>query len=180
MSKIGRKPIQLEKDIKVEIKSPVISIEGLKGKLEYRIPDGISIRKDNGQLIVERTAETKQLRSFHGLVRALVSNMVEGTGKGFTKELEIVGVGYKAQIKGDTLVLNVGFSHLVEIPIWKTLKVSCPALTRIVISGIDKQKVGEFSARIRRIMPPEPYKGKGIRYAGEQVRKKLGKAMTKG
>ncbi|MFC1599221.1 50S ribosomal protein L6 [Candidatus Omnitrophota bacterium] len=180
MSKIGRRPIALPKEVKLEVKDGVVLAEGSRGKLSMQIPQGITVEKQEGMILVKREFDNKKSRSFHGLVRALVANMVEGVSKGFMKELEIKGVGYKSQVKGDTLVLQLGFSHPVEMAISSDLKVTCPAQTRIVVEGIDRQKVGEFAAKVRRIMPPEPYKGKGIRYKDEQLRKKLGKAMAKG
>ncbi len=180
MSKIGRKPIDLPSEVKIQVKDGLVTVEGPKGKLEYTLPSGITLREEKAKIFIERKVDTKQLRAFHGLVRALISNMVEGVSKGFKKELEIVGVGYKAELKKGVLFLELGFSHPIEKPIPEGLKVSIPSSTRIVIEGIEKQKVGEFSAQIRKIMPPEPYKGKGVRYVGEQVRKKLGKAMAKG
>ena len=154
-------------------------VEGSNQKLELAIPAGIKIEIAENTLLVTRDNDSKQLRSLHGTIRVLIGNMVEGVTKGFKKELEIIGVGYKAQMKGQKVSLNVGFSHLVEIDVPSELKVSTPAATRIAIEGADKQKVGEFAAKIRRIRPPEPYKGKGIRYFKEEVRKKLGKALAK-
>lgn len=179
MSKIGKMPIDLPKEVKLEIKGKSIFIEGPKGKLSFDLPNDIVAEQKDQMILIKRQLDTKKTRALHGLARALVANMVKGVTKGFSKELEIVGVGYKSQVKGSILALQVGFSHPVEIPIAKDLKVTCPTPTRIVIEGIDKQKVGELAAVTRRVMPPEPYKGKGIRYKGEQVRKKLGKAMAK-
>jgi large subunit ribosomal protein L6 len=179
MSKIGKRPIALPKEVKFNAQGSSVSVEGPKGKFQYTLPMGIGAEVKDENILVTRGADNKQMRSFHGLARALIANMVKGVSKGFSKELEIVGVGYKAQVKGSSLVLQLGFSHPVEVAIWKELKVSVPSANRIVVEGCDKQKVGEFVAEIRQIMPPEPYKGKGIRYKGEQVRKKLGKAMAK-
>lgn len=179
MSRIGRKPIELPSQVKVSVQAERIKVEGPKGKLEYSLPSGISVEVKERQIVVKKLEERKELNSFMGLARALINNMVEGVSKGFKKELEIVGVGYKAQMRADKLVLQIGFSHPVEISPPPDLKVSVPQPTRIVVEGIDKQKVGEFSAQLRRIMPPEPYKGKGIRYSGELIRKKLGKAMAR-
>ncbi|MFC1514534.1 50S ribosomal protein L6 [Candidatus Omnitrophota bacterium] len=180
MSKIGRRPIEVPKEVKVQIKGSSVSVEGPKGTFQWALPLGISLEQKEQTLQVERSHDTKQLRAFHGLARALIANMVQGSSKGFVKELEIVGVGYKAQLKGTTLVMSLGFSHPVIVPIWNDLKVTLPSPTKITVEGCDKQRVGQFTANIRAFMPPEPYKGKGIRYAGEQVRKKLGKAMAKG
>lgn len=179
MSRIGKMPIAVDKSLKVNIDKHIITIEGSKGKLEYHLPWGIEAEFKDGQIIIRRKGDSGNLKAFHGLARALVNNMVEGLTKGFKKELEIVGVGYKAQLKGKKLVLNIGFSHPVEIDIPEGIKVSLPAATRIVVEGADKAFVGKFAAEIRKIYPPEPYKGKGIRYVGEVVRRKLGKAMAK-
>jgi len=179
MSRIGKQPVVLPKDVKVKIEGGVCLVEGPKHKLKLAIPQGITVEINEGSLLVKRENDTKRLKSLHGTIRVLFSNMVKGVTEGFKKELNIVGVGYKAQMKGKNLLLNIGFSHPVEMCAPEGIKVSTPSLIRIVVEGIDKQKVGEFSARIRRIYPPEPYKGKGIRYAGEEVRKKLGKALAK-
>jgi len=167
------------KGVKVKLEKSLCLVEGSKGKLELAIPTGIAVEIGEADLAVKRENDSKELRSLHGTIRVLINNMVKGVTEGFKKDLEIIGVGYKAQIKGKDLVLNVGFSHLVEMPVPEGLNVSVPAPTKITVEGIDKQKVGEFAANIRRVYPPEPYKGKGIRYAGEEVRKKLGKALAK-
>ena len=169
----------LPRGVKGKMEGSLLVVAGSNQKLELAIPAGIKIEITENTLLVTRDNDSKQLRSLHGTIRVLVGNMVEGVTKGFKKELEIIGVGYKVQMKGGKISLNVGFSHLVEIDVPPELKVSTPAATRITIEGSDKQKVGEFAARIRRIRPPEPYKGKGIRYLKEEVRKKLGKALAK-
>lgn len=179
MSRVGKQPLALPKDVKVTIEGNLCLVEGKGEKLELAIPTGIKVEVKDSTLLVTRDNDTKRSKSLHGTMRVLIGNMVKGITEGFKKELEIIGVGYKAQMKENKLVLNVGFSHLVETDVPEGLKVSTPAATRIEISGIDKQKVGEFAAIIRRIYPPEPYKGKGIRYKGEEVRKKLGKALAK-
>ncbi|MBU1122900.1 MAG: 50S ribosomal protein L6 [Candidatus Omnitrophota bacterium] len=179
MSRIGKQPVNLPKDVKAKQEGSALLIEGKKGKLSLDVPYGIEVGVDSDKVIVKRNNDSKKLRSLHGTIRALISNIVIGVTEGFKKELEIVGVGYKAAMKGNKLVLNMGFSHLVEFDVASDLKVSVPVATRIVVEGIDKQKVGEFSAKVRRIYPPEPYKGKGIRYSGEEVRKKVGKALAK-
>jgi len=179
MSRIGKQTLELPKDVKVKLEGNLCFVEGKGGKIDLNIPEGIKVEIKDNILMVMRGNDSKQLRSLHGTIRVLIGNMVKGVTEGFKKELEIIGVGYKAQMKGNKLVLNIGFSHPVEVDVPEGLKVSIPAATRIEISGIDKQKVGEFAARIRRIYPPEPYKGKGIRYRGEEVRKKLGKALAK-
>ncbi|MCK4520009.1 MAG: 50S ribosomal protein L6 [Candidatus Omnitrophica bacterium] len=179
MSRVGKQLLVLPKEIKVKIEKGLCSVEGSNQKLELVIPAGIKVAITDNTLTVARENDSKQLRSLHGTIRVLIGNMVEGIAKGFKKELEIIGVGYKAQMKEKKISLNVGFSHLVELDVPSGLKISIPAATRIVIEGSDKQKVGEFAAKIRRIRPPEPYKGKGIRYLNEEVRKKLGKALAK-
>ena len=179
MSKIGKKPIELPKEVKLEIKGTSVLVDGPKGKLSLTLPADITLEQKDQTILIKRRFDSKKLRSLHGLIRALVANMVEGVSKGFSKELEIVGVGYKAQVKNNILDLHLGFSHPLGIPVDKDLKVTCPSPNRIIIEGVDKQKVGQLAATVRKIMPPEPYKGKGIRYKGEQVRKKVGKAMAK-
>jgi len=179
MSRIGKEPIELPKEVKVTTEGRICQVQGSKGKLSLTIPEGITAQIEEGSVLIKRGDDTKQLKSLHGTIRVLVFNMVKGVTEGFKKELEIVGVGYKAQIKGKSLVLNIGFSHLVDMFIPEGLKVTTPSATRVLIEGIDKQKVGEFAAQVRRIYPPEPYKGKGIKYLGEEIRKKLGKALAK-
>jgi len=180
MSRIGKNPIQVPSGVKVNIAKPRVDIEGPKGKLSFEIPQAIDAAVKENVITVTRTGDTGEIKALHGLVRALLQNMIIGVTQGYKKELEIIGVGYKATMKSkDVLNLQIGFSHPVEMPVWKGLTVATPAPTRITIEGIDKQQVGEYAARIRRVAPPEPYQGKGIRYAGEQVRKKLGKAMSK-
>jgi len=179
MSRIGKEPIELPKGVTVKLENSLCLVQGSKHKLELNLPEGIHLELSENQVLVKRDNDTKQLKSLHGTIRVLINNMVKGVSEGFKKELEIIGVGYKAQMKGKSLALNIGFSHPVEIPIPDDLKVSTPNQNRILVEGIDKQRVGEFTATIRRIYPPEPYKGKGIRYLGEEVRKKLGKALAK-
>jgi len=179
MSRVGKQVLVLPKGVKVKMEGSLLVAAGSSQKLELAIPAGIKIEITENTLLVTRDDDSKQLKSLHGTIRVLAGNMVEGVTKGFKKELEIIGVGYKAQMKGGKISLNVGFSHLVEIDVPPELKVSTPAATRIAIEGADKQKVGEFAARIRKVRPPEPYKGKGIRYLKEEVRKKLGKALAK-
>ena len=179
MSRIGKEPVKIPKEVKVTIQRDSVLVESSKHKLELAIPQGINLAMSEENLLVKRENDQKRLKSLHGTIRVLINNMVKGVTVGFKKELEIVGVGYKSQMKGKGLTLNIGFSHPVELDVPEDLKVSTPAPTRIIVEGIDKQKVGEFASKIRRIYPPEPYKGKGIRYAGEEVRKKLGKALAK-
>jgi large subunit ribosomal protein L6 len=175
MSRIGKAPIQLPQGVEVTIDGDVVRVKGPKGELEQRLRPEAEVRVEDGQMVVTRKAESKQHRAFHGLTRALLANMVEGVSTGFRKGLEIVGVGYRAEKKGDTLVLTVGYSHEVRYPEPEGITISTPAPTQIVVEGIDKQKVGQVAAELRSVRPPEPYKGKGIRYQGEQVRRKAGK-----
>ncbi len=179
MSRIGKNPVAIPKNVNIKFEGGICRVEASNNKLELPIPLGIKIEIKDTEILVTRENESKKVKSLHGTIRVLISNMVKGVSEGFKKELEINGVGYKAQMKGKSLVLNIGFSHPVDIPVPEGLKVSTPSATRVTIEGIDKQRVGEFAAKIRRIYPPEPYKGKGIRYLGEEVRKKLGKALAK-
>jgi len=178
MSRIGKKPIVIPKDVKIEVKDNLISVEGPKGKLMRSISDRINLEIKDGQIFLRRSMDTKIDRSLHGLYRALIFNMIKGVTEGYRKELEIIGVGFKAQLSGNSLNMQLGFSHPVNFPVPEGIKVETPKPTQIIISGIDKEKVGEVAAQIRSIYPPEPYKGKGIRYAGERVKKKIGKAQA--
>ncbi|MFA5272096.1 MAG: 50S ribosomal protein L6 [Candidatus Omnitrophota bacterium] len=179
MSRIGKQPVVLPKGVKAVLAGDVLLIEGAKGKLNLNIPQSISVEVSADKVIVKRNSEEKNIRSCHGTIRALINNMVKGVVDGYKKELDVVGTGYKATMKGTTLNLAMGFSHPVNIVISTDLKVTVPNPNRIIIEGIDKQKVGEFAANLHKIYPPEPYKGKGIRYVGEEVKKKLGKALAK-
>ncbi|MEI8350351.1 MAG: 50S ribosomal protein L6 [Candidatus Omnitrophota bacterium] len=179
MSRIGKQPVILPKGVNASVASGSVLIEGPKGKLSLPFPQYVSVETSTDKVIVKRVNDDKLAKSVHGTIRALINNMVKGVTEGYKKELDIVGTGYKAQAKGSTLSLIMGFSHPVDIIISKDLKVSTPHPNRVVVEGIDKQKVGEFAANLRKIYPPEPYKGKGIRYVGEEVKKKLGKALAK-
>ncbi|MCM8783511.1 MAG: 50S ribosomal protein L6 [Candidatus Omnitrophica bacterium] len=178
MSKLGKRPILIPNDIKVSLKEGAVEIEGSKGKKSYILPPGIKAVLKESKLFITRLGDDKEYRAFHGLARAELANIIKGIREGFIKELEIVGVGYRAQVAGKNLVLNLGFSHPVNFPIPEGIVVETPKPTQIIIKGIDKQKVGEVAAEIRAVLKPEPYKGKGIRYAGEYVRKKAGKAVA--
>jgi large subunit ribosomal protein L6 len=175
MSRIGKAPIPLPQGVEVKVDGDEVRVKGPKGELTQRIRPEAAVKIEDGQLVVTRQSDSKQHRAFHGLTRALVANMVEGVSTGFQKSLEIVGVGYRAEKRGDGVVLNVGYSHEVKYPEPEGITITTPAPTRIVIEGIDKQKVGQVAAELRSVRPPEPYKGKGIRYQGEQVRRKAGK-----
>ncbi|MCM8787590.1 MAG: 50S ribosomal protein L6 [Candidatus Omnitrophica bacterium] len=179
MSRVGKQPVLLSKEVKASISDGVVIIEGPKGKLTCKIPLGINVKIETDKIIVTRDTDTKQARSLHGTIRALLANMVKGVTQLYKKELDIVGVGFKGQVKGKQLILTLGFSHPAVIDIPQTLMVSMPNPNRIIIEGIDLQLVNSFAANIRRIYRPEPYKGKGIRYVGEEIRKKLGKALAK-
>ena len=178
MSRIGKKPIQIPSSTKVEVKDGVISVEGPKGKLSLNFSSRISLEIKDNQIVLARQSDTKLDKSLHGLYRALIFNMIKGVTEGYTKELEIIGVGFKAQATGNKLNMQLGFSHPVNFAIPQDIKIETPKPTQIVIKGIDKEKVGEIASEIRAIYPPEPYKGKGIRYAGEYVKKKVGKSQA--
>jgi len=178
MSRIGKKPIAIPQGVKAQVKDGVIFVEGPKGKLSRRLSERVSIELKDSQLFVKRAGDTKLDRSQHGLYRVLISNMIKGVTEGYSKQLEIIGVGFKAQIQGNNLNMNLGFSHPVNFPAPEGIKLETPKPTQIVVSGIDKEKVGETAMEIRMICPPEPYKGKGIRFAGEYVKKKIGKAQA--
>ena len=179
MSRIGRKPIAVPNGVKVNVSGQTINVEGPKGKLSLEFSPRIEIEVANNEVVVKRHTDIKSDKALHGLYRSLIANMIEGVANGFKKGLEMIGVGYKAQIKGENLVLDVGFSHQVIFPIPHDLSIQVPKPTQIVIEGIDKQRVGQVAAEIRKIRKPEPYKGKGIRYVGERVRRKAGKAVGK-
>lgn len=181
MSRIGKAPVQIPKGVKAAVEAGAFKVEGPLGKLEQRLHPavGIAIDQATGVLTVSRVDDTRVARSVHGLTRALVANMVEGVTKGYEKKLEIVGVGYIAAIQKNVLQLRVGFANELQVPIPAGLNVTCPDQTHVVIKGIDKQLVGQFAAEVRSLRKPEPYKGKGIRYENEQVRRKAGKAVTK-
>ena len=179
MSRIGRAPINIPAGVKVKIEGQNLHVEGGKGKLSIIVPETLTVIQDQQQLKVAiKDANDLTLKAMHGLYRALINNMVQGVVAGFSKELEIVGVGYRAQLQGKQLSLSVGFSHPVVVDIPQGITVEIPKPTQVVIKGFDKQLVGQFAANLRRIAPPEPYKGKGIKYAGEVIRRKAGKAAT--
>ncbi|MGD9559983.1 MAG: 50S ribosomal protein L6 [Oscillospiraceae bacterium] len=176
MSRIGRKPIVIPAGVEVKIDGNHVAVKGPKGTLDSTIHPMIAVEQKDGEVVVTRPNDGKEARSLHGLSRTLVANMVEGVTEGFKKELEIVGIGYRAQKQGSTLVMNLGYSHQVMMDDRDGVSTEVPGPTKIVVNGIDKQKVGQFAAEIREKRPPEPYKGKGIRYAGEYVPHKEGKA----
>ena len=175
MSRIGKKPIVDPDGVTVDVKPGMVSVKGPKGELSQVVSPDMKVTQSDGTLTVERPTERGPDRALHGLTRSLIANMVEGVTKGFEKRLEIHGVGYRAALRGTALELSVGYSHPVPIEAPAGITFEVPAPTQIVIRGADKQQVGQVSADIRRVRPPEPYKGKGIRYQGEYVRRKVGK-----
>jgi large subunit ribosomal protein L6 len=175
MSRIGNKPIEIPEGVSVEIGDGEVTVKGPKGELHQTLSPAMRIERTNGTLSVERPTDRGEHRSLHGLTRSLIANMVEGVTDGFEKRLQIQGVGYRARLQGKALELAVGYSHPVSIPAPEGIEFEVPQPTEVVVRGIDKQLVGELAARIRKQRPPEPYKGKGIRYAGEYVRRKVGK-----
>ena len=181
MSRIGKKPVKVPAGVKVAVKDQTITVEGKLGKLEWTFREEVQVTVDDPtkEIRINSGAETRLAKALWGLSRAIISNMVKGVSEGYEKKLEIVGVGYLAALLGKTLQLRVGFANEVQKPIPEGLTVTCPDQTHIIIKGIDKQKVGQFAAEVRAVRKPEPYKGKGIRYDGEVVRRKAGKAMTK-
>jgi len=177
MSRIGKAPITVPSTVTVEIKDEQVTVKGPQGTLERSLPEAITVRQDGDTLLVERPSDERMHRALHGLTRTLVANMVTGVTDGFTKELEIVGVGYRAQAKGPgSIELALGFSHPVFFDAPEGVTFEVPSPTKIIVKGSDKEKVGQVAANIRKIRKPEPYKGKGVRYAGERVTRKAGKA----
>jgi large subunit ribosomal protein L6 len=176
MSRIGKKPIPIPAGVTVTVEAGnVVRVKNNKGELTERIPASIEVVVEDGSVIVKRSSDEKEQRAMHGLSRAIIANMVHGVTQGFSKSLEVVGVGYRVQKSGNKIVLNVGFSHPVEVPEENGIKLDVEGTNIIKVSGISKQAVGQVAADIRGIRPPEPYKGKGIRYVGEEVLRKVGK-----
>jgi large subunit ribosomal protein L6 len=175
MSRIGKLPVEVPKGVEVNLAAGTLTVKGPKGSLSLQHHPEMNVVVDGAEVRVERPSDQKTHRALHGLTRALVANMMKGVTQGFTKTLEIQGVGYKAEQRGQTVLITVGFSHTVEYTAMEGVTLQCPNATTIVVSGADKQKVGQTAAEIRAVRPPEPYKGKGIRYQGEQVRRKAGK-----
>jgi large subunit ribosomal protein L6 len=180
MSRVGKVPISLPEGVSASVDGSVITVKGPRGELHREIGGGITARVEDGALRLDRPDDEARSKALHGLYRSLAVGMVEGVSKGFEKRLEVVGVSYQAAVEGQRLRLQVGFSHPVYLDIPKGLHVECPSATLIVIQGCDKQMVGEFAARARRARPPEPYKGKGVRYLGEQIVQKAGKSFVGG
>lgn len=179
MARKGKLPIPLPKGVEVKVSATEVFVKGPKGTLHQKLVPGIDVKIENDQILVQKTNEDADVDHFHGLYRTLISNMIEGTTKGFERQLEMIGVGYRAAVQGDLLDLQLGFSHPTKLAIPKGLTVKVDKNTLITISGFDKHLVGQFAAIIRSKRPPEPYQGKGIRYSGEYVRKKAGKAAAK-
>jgi len=179
MSRLGKKPVPIAAGVKVTVADHVVHFEGPKGKLQQRIPDGIEVRIDEAarQIVVTRRDDEKQTRALHGLTRAMLANHIVGVSQGYRKSLEIQGVGYRAELQGRKLLLNVGFANTIALDVPSNLQVTVDG-QKIHVSGCDKQAVGDFAARVRRVRKPEPYKGKGIRYEGEFIKIKPGKAAT--
>jgi len=175
MSRIGKQPIAVPDGVEITIEPDLVKVKGPKGELEERVSRQIAVEQDDGEVRVSRSTNRGEHRALHGLTRSLIANMVEGVTNGFEKRLEIQGVGYRAQLQGDKLVLALGYSHPVELNAPAGIDFEVPQPTRIVVRGISKQAVGEVAAIIRKQRPPEPYKGKGIRYEGEHVARKVGK-----
>lgn len=180
MSRVGRKVITVPSSVKVHVTDTALEVQGPKGKLTTPVPPGIRFALDGQQLSCQRTGDERQQRAFHGLARALAQNAIRGVTEGFTKDLDIVGVGYRAQVEGRKVVFALGFSHPVEFAIPEGIQIAVDKQTRVSVSGIDRQKVGQVAAEIRQLRRPDPYKQKGIRYVGEVLKKKAGKAGATG
>ena len=179
MSRIGKKPIPVPKNVTATIDGQTVKVKGPKGELERRLHPSMAITMEDGNITVARPSDEPGHRALHGLTRTLVANMVDGVTKGYSKQLEIIGVGYKAEARPYGLQLALGFSHPVEYRAPKGIKLTAPQPTQVIIEGADKELVGQVAAELRSLRPPEPYKGKGIKYQGEQVRRKAGKAGAK-
>jgi large subunit ribosomal protein L6 len=179
MSRIGRKPVPVPNGVTVTVNGPAITVKGPKGELSRKLHPDMQVKVENGNVTVDRPSDEERHRALHGLTRSLIANMVEGVTQGYKKQLEITGVGYKAEVKPFGLQLALGFSHPVEYRAPAGIKLSAPQPIVVVIEGADKEKVGQVAAEIRALRKPEPYKGKGVRYQGEQIRRKAGKAGGK-
>ncbi len=180
MSRVGKKPILIPEKVKVNLQDKTLHVEGPQGKLFMNLPTGVTVEVDPKQLLLKRESEENDVKSKHGLVRALVANMVVGVTQGFKKELDITGVGYRAEVKGKELHMTLGFSHSVAYPIPEGIKALVEKQTHITLTGADKELIGRVASEIRNIKPPEPYKGKGVRYSQENIRRKAGKAAGAG
>ena len=176
MSRIGKQPITVPANVEVKIDGTTVSVKGPQGELERTFPSIMIIKQDGNEITVERPDDSRDAKSYHGLVRTLIANMIEGCEKGFSKKLQLIGVGYRAALKGTSLELSLGYSHPIIVDAPEGITFSVPTQTEVVVSGASKEQVGQVAADIRKWRKPEPYKGKGIRYEGEFVRRKLGKA----
>ena len=176
MSRIGKAPVEVPGGVQVDISGRTVKVTGPKGELEVPIGKGVEVKQEEGSIVLERASESPEHKSMHGLTRSLVQNAVTGVTDGFTKTLQIAGVGYRAALQGRDINLQVGYSHPVSVSPREGIDFEVPAATTIIVRGIDKQRVGQTAAEIRKVRPPEPYKGKGIRYEDEQIRRKVGKA----
>ena len=177
MSRVGQKPITLPEKVEIKIDGAAVEVKGSKGNLSWAMPEGITLEQEDGTLTLKRADESRRLRALHGTARSLINNMIQGVSEGFTKDLEIQGVGMRAAVKGKELDLSLGKSHPILHPIPEGITVTVAENTKIKVEGIDKQAVGQFAADVRAYYPPEPYKGKGVRYVGEYVRRKAGKSV---
>lgn len=175
MSRIGNKPVVIPVGVTIDLKDNTVTVKGPKGELSYTFNQNITLVQNEGEVVFTRPDDSKENKTIHGTTRAVFNNMVVGVTEGFQRELELIGVGYRAQLQGKKLVLNVGYSHPVEFTPEEGLEIEVPSNTKVIVKGYDKQKVGELAANIRGVRPPEPYKGKGIRYVDEFVRRKEGK-----
>jgi large subunit ribosomal protein L6 len=178
MSRIGKKPVTIPEKVKVSLQGTTLQVQGPKGALNMSVHPRITVKVEGSEVKITRPTDIRTDRALHGLTRSLIQNMVVGVTQGYSKELEIVGVGMKAAVKGNILNISLGFTHPIDYTFGKDIEIKCPKPTSILISGADKQRVGQVAAEIRSFMKPEPYKGKGIRYAGEHVRRKQGKAVS--
>lgn len=178
MSRIGKKPVTIPEKVKVAVQGTTLKVQGPKGELTLSVHPRITVKVEGAEVKVARPTDVRTDRALHGLTRSLIQNMVIGVTQGYAKELEIVGVGMKAAVKGNVLSLSLGFTHPIDYPFGKDVEIKCPKPTSIVIGGADKQRVGQVAAEIRSFMKPEPYKGKGIRYLDEHVRRKQGKTVS--
>lgn len=179
MSRIGKKPIPLAKEFQIKQTGNLVEVTGPKGKLQLEMKDSIKMEVKDNEIIFSRSSDNKSIRALHGLYRALLQNMVTGVTEGFSKKLDLVGIGYKAELKGNNIVFALGYSHPVVFTAPENIKIELPAPNSVVVSGIDKQLVGLVAAKIRELRPPEPYKGKGVKYSDEKVRRKAGKTASK-
>jgi large subunit ribosomal protein L6 len=178
VSRIGKKPIEIPKGVIVSQKGNLVNVKGPKGELQQTVHSNITVEVNDGEVVVSRPDDTKENKSLHGLTRALIQNMVVGVDESYKKTLDIVGVGYRAELKGKNLLLNLGFSHPIYFIPPEGVTIETPSQTQVVVSGVDKQLVGQVAAKIRSFRKPEPYKGKGIKYSDEHIRRKAGKTAT--